>query len=57
MQTVDDTHVMVQTINYSDKFDGERDFALDGNFLVSDEFKKAVEEAKYRKDLLDKGGK
>jgi len=42
-ETVDDTHVMVQTINYSDKFDGERDFSLDGNFLVSDEFKKAVD--------------
>jgi len=41
-ETAPDTHVMVQTINYSDKFDGERDFDLDRNFFVSDEFKKTV---------------
>lgn len=50
-ETVDDTHVMVQSINHSsDNFNGDRYYEYNKEYDVSDSFKADV--AEMRKDLF-----
>ena len=45
-ETVDDTHVMIESINYSDKFNGNRYYDYENSYNISDEFKQLVKQVR-----------